>query len=97
MTKGEIGGGVAATSPSAFTGVHWILNNINNKSIEVVQYKVVTVNNLFQQGNQYLEYIDKKDTKELVLRLPSHQGRSNFQSSMSVTGAFREPINRQII
>ena len=74
-------------------------SNNNNKKLEVSQYKGETGKNGFERGKQHLKYLEKKDTKESVLWLHSlhhHQGRE-VPYSMSVTGSFREPLDRQIM
>ena len=74
--------------------------NNNNKVVEVAQYKGETGKNGFERGKQHLKYLQKKDTKESVLWLHSlhhHQGREDIKYSMSVTGIFKEPLDRQIM
>ena len=65
-----------------------------------MQYKGETGKNGFERGKQHLKYLEKKDTKESVLWLHSlhhHQGREDVPYSMSVTGIFKEPLDRQIM
>ena len=74
--------------------------NNKNSNIEVVQYKGETGKNGFERGKQQFKYLEKKDNKELVLWLHSlhhHQGREDVQYSMTATGNFKEPLDRQIM
>ena len=63
------------------------------------QYKGETGKNNFERSKQHFKYLEKKDTKESVLWLHSlhhHQGRE-VPYSMSVTGSYMEPLDRQIM
>ena len=46
-----------------------------------------------------MKYLEKKDIKESVLWLHSlhHQGREGVPYSMTVTGSYKEPLDRQIM
>ena len=72
----------------------------STKIIEVAQYKGETGKNGFERGKQHLKFLEKKDTKESVLWLHSlhhHQGKEDINYSMTVTGSFKEPLDRQIM
>ena len=71
----------------------------SNKKLELAQYLGETGKNGFERGKQHLKFLEKKDTKESVLWLHSlhhHQGREGVPYSMTVTGSFREPLDRHI-
>ena len=75
------------------------LNN-NRAKVEVAQYIGESGKNGFERGKQHLKYLEKKDTKDSVLWLHSlhhHQGREGVPYSMTVTGSYREPLDRQMI
>ena len=68
--------------------------------MEVAQYKGETGKNGFERGKNHLKYLEKKDIKESVLWLHSlhhHQGREGVPYSMTVTGSYKEPLDRQIM
>ena len=75
------------------------LNN-NRAKVEVAQYIGESGKNGFERGKQHLKYLEKKDTKDSVLWLHSlhhHQGREGVPYSMTVTGSYREPLDRQMM
>ena len=70
----------------------------NKKKGEVAQYQGETGKNGFKRG----KYLKKKDIKESILWLHSlhhhhHQGREEVRYSMTVTGSYKEPLDRQIM
>ena len=52
------------------------------------------------KGEEHLDYLEASDEDKSVLWLHSvhhHQSRQGVQYSMMVTGAFKEPLDRQIM
>ena len=67
---------------------------------EVAVYKGETGRNAFSRGEEHLDYLEASDEDKSVLWLHSvhhHQSRQGVQYSMRVTGAFKEPLDRQIM
>ena len=67
---------------------------------EVAAYKGETGRNAFCRGEEHLDSLRASDEEKSVLWLHSvhhHQSRQGVKYSMRVTGAFKEPLDRQIM
>ena len=63
-------------------------------------YKGETGRNAYSRGIEHLDYLEANDEDKSVLWLHSihhHQSRRDVKYSMKVTGAFQDPLDRQII
>ena len=67
---------------------------------EVAAYKGESGRNGFSRGEEHLDYWEANDEEKSVLWLHSvhhHQSRQGVNYSMRVTGAFKDPLDRQIM
>ena len=67
---------------------------------EIAAYKGETGRNGFSRGVEHLNYLEANDEDKSVLWLHSlhhHQGRQDVKYNMKVTGAFQDPLDRQIM
>ena len=67
---------------------------------EVAAYKGESGRNGFTRGGEHLDYWEACDEDKSVLWLHSvhhHQSRQDVNYSMRVTGAFKDPLDRQIM
>ena len=67
---------------------------------EVAAYKGETGRNAFCRGEEHLDSLAASDEEKSVLWLHTvhhHQSRQGVKYSMRVTGAFKEPLDRQIM
>ena len=67
---------------------------------EVAAYKGESGRNGFSRGEEHLDYWEANDEEKSVLWLHSvhhHRSRQDVNYSMRVTGAFKEPLDRQIM
>ena len=67
---------------------------------EVAAYKGESGRNGFSRGLEHLDYLEACDEDKSVLWLHSlhhHQSRQDVNYSMRVTGAFKDPLDRQIM
>ena len=67
---------------------------------EVAAYKGETGRNAYSRGVEHLEHLEANDEDKSVLWLHSvhhHQSRRDVKYSMKVTGAFQDPLDRQIM
>ena len=67
---------------------------------EVAAYKGESGRNGFTRGGEHLDYWEARDEDKSVLWLHSvhhHEGRQDVSYSMKVTGAFKDPLDRQIM
>ena len=67
---------------------------------KVAAYKGETGRNGYSRGAEHLNYWEANDEDKSVLWLHSlhhHQGRQDVKYSMKVTGAFQDPLERQIM
>ena len=67
---------------------------------KVAVYMGETGRNAFSRGEEHLSYLEARDEDKSVLWLHSvhhHQSRHDVRYSMRVTGAFKDPLDRQIM
>ena len=67
---------------------------------EVASYKGETGRNAYSRGLEHLDCLEANDEEKSVLWLHSvhhHQSRRDVKYSMKVTGAFQDPLDRQIM
>ena len=67
---------------------------------EVAAYKGESGRNSFSRGEEHLDYWEANDEEKSVLWLHSvhhHRSRQDVNYSMRVTGAHKEPLDRQIM
>ena len=67
---------------------------------EVASYKGETGRNAYSRGVEHPDCLEANDEEKSVLWLHSihhHQSRRDVKYSMKVTGAFQDPLDRQIM
>ena len=67
---------------------------------EVASYKGETGRNAYSRGVEHLDCLEANDEEKSVLWLHSihhQQSRRDVKYSMKVTGAFQDPLDRQIM
>ena len=71
----------------------------NNTNKVIAAYEGETGRNGYDRGKEHLANLQKKSEDQLVFWLHSlhhHTGREDIKYSMEVTGAFRDPVDRQL-